>query len=162
MHTESLDYYWKLAKKLIMVHGYVGLLKDDENIGFVANALMNADLSFDPKIGILEGYRSMHARFAILKLIKKQKNKVKSQGLSIQKHDGSYLNKGEQVVECEEALEFIRKENLVSDSVLEQIKDRFMHSCSWAEVAKRHSITKQQAKLNVKHGLFKIRKRLCK
>ena len=77
MQTESLDFYWKLAKKLIITHGYTGLLKDNENIGYVANAIINADINYNPNIGILEGYRSMHAKFAILKLIKKHKKTKK-------------------------------------------------------------------------------------
>jgi hypothetical protein len=160
MQTESLDFYWKLAKKLIMVHGHAGLLRDDENIGYVANAVMNADISFNPKVGVIEGYRSMHGKFAVLKLIKKHRNKVKVKNIDTKKFDTPYKDNFENVVDCAEIFEFVSKANLVSDIVLEQIKDRFIRSFTWNEIGVKHKISKERAKLNVDNGMSAIRKKL--
>lgn len=160
MQTESLDFYWKLAKKLIMVHGYSALLKDNENIGYVATALIKADIDFDPKIGIIEGYRSMHGKYAILKLINKLK-KVKKEEFLDDKNVKSYKDQSQNVVDCEDLLTFVNDNKIISNDILEQIKDRYLNNYSWNEIATKFKITKQSAKLNVKRGIIKIRKRLC-
>jgi hypothetical protein len=163
MKTESLDYYWTLAKKLIMVHGHAGLLKDNEDIGYVASAVMEADNKFDPSIGVLEGYRSMHAKFAILKLIKKKKQKriIKTVSLDVKTTKISYEDQSFNTIDCDDVFNFSKLSEVLEESIIEQIKDRFLNSCTWEEIAEKHNITKQAAKLNVKHGLSKIRKSLC-
>lgn len=160
MQTESLDFYWKLAKKLIITHGYTGLLKDNENIGYVANAIINADINYNPNIGILEGYRSMHAKFAILKLIKKHKKTKKNKKLS-EKYDKSYKDTSQDSIDCEDIFSYIRDNNIVNLDILEQIKDRYINNYTWTEIADKFKITKQSVRLNVKHGLSKIKKKLC-
>lgn len=77
----SLDEYWKLAYKIIIKFKLFSLLKDSENIGEVAKALMWADTQYNhdthPHMSI-GSYRNLHVKRALSKLFKRMKSNHQS------------------------------------------------------------------------------------
>jgi hypothetical protein len=162
MQTETLDYYWNLAKKIIATHGHKGLLRDDANVGFVAGELMLADTRYNPTIGTKEGYRSMYGQYAVMDIINKKK-KITAKtpttyNIDDEKTDIEYLDKSHTIIDCDEVIDFIRENEIVPEPILEQIKDRYLSRHSYRTISKKFGIPKEEVKLNIRNGLSKIRK----
>jgi len=78
---KTLDEYYKEAKTLIRHYGYTGLLNDPNNIGDVANALMQAEIDFNGQ-GNLNGFRASRAKYKMGSLYHKLKKKsIKDQSI---------------------------------------------------------------------------------
>lgn len=158
--TESLDFYWKLARQLIRIYGRKSWLRDNEKIGHVANAIIRADVKYDSYTGSKEGYRLIYAKFAILKLFKKDKKLRKHESLTALKQEIYYNDSFIDEVDYIDLIEYIKKANIVSDVILQQIIDRVIYDHSIIEIADKYNITRQSVITNIDRGLKKIRKEI--
>lgn len=86
---ESLDNYYTIAKKMILVHAPTirsnlaeEMLANEDAVGNVAHALMMADWKFDGR-GNLYGYRKKMGRYAIQNYASRQKKETAKKNISI-------------------------------------------------------------------------------
>lgn len=189
---ESLEFYVNLSKKIIAKIAptfFAGLskqmLKDEDAIAFVANAIMMGDWRWDDTKGEnkshknLYSYRNQCAIWAIKTYITKQyklnhnKKKIKAthsltykdDDISLenivpdvtQKDPCSILIEQENLHYTQETINKLFESELISDKQKEYIKLYYFENMTLEQIGKKFHITREAVRQSIKTAINKIR-----
>lgn len=193
VNFESLDFYLNLARKIVAKIGptfFAGLskhmLKDEDAISFVANAIMMGDWRWkdenkdsEKPLKSLYSYRNQCAIWAIKTYVTKQyknnhsKKKIKTtHSLNYQEDDSSLENiiadnsqqepldiliETEDKTCCKELINDLLKCSLISDKQKEYIDLYYFQDMTLEKIGKKHGVTREAVRQSIKTALNKIR-----
>jgi RNA polymerase sigma factor (sigma-70 family) len=195
VNFESLDFYLNLARKIVAKIGptfFNGLskhmLKDEDAISFVANAIMMGDWRWkdeqhqdpDKHLKSLYSYRNQCAIWAIKTYVTKQyknnhnKKKIKAtHSLNHQEDDTNLENiiadtsqqepidiliHKENKNSCQQIIDDLLECSLISDKQKEYIKLYYFEDMTLEKIGKKYGITREAVRQSIKTALNKIRK----
>lgn len=188
---ESLDFYVNLAKKIIAKMGptfFAGLskqmLKDEDAIAFVANAIMMGDWRWkksetDQPHKNLYSYRNQCAIWAIKTYVTKQyrsnhtKKKIKTtHSLNHQEDDGSLENiiadvdqkdplsiiiEQEDLKDKQDIINKLFESDLISTKQKEYLKLYYFDNMTLEKIGKQFDVTREAVRQSIKTAITKIR-----
>jgi RNA polymerase sigma factor (sigma-70 family) len=187
MEFDNLSTYLTLAKKTIAKFGgsmypsaVKDMLKNEDVIADIANAIMYADWRWDSERKGFEGksktkysYRNQCAIWAIKTYMtnKHKKNKFKLSS-SLDKEESSYMSN----VACEntedpydyiediestnnlkEIFDSIFASDVLNDKQKEQIIEYYYNDKTLAQIGKKYGVTREAVRQNIQKGLNKIK-----
>jgi RNA polymerase sigma factor (sigma-70 family) len=167
---KGLRSYLKEAQGIIVKWGPVGLLYDDECIGYVAGKLMEADWKYDPDKGASETtWRILCGRWAIYNWLRDKKRDARRSPMSLNSPSAG----GES--ELWETIEDKRKSSeqpfgFSIEGVLSQLTKtqkeyvikHFKEGSSMSEIGKEKGISRQAVSIAIKSAIEKIKSEIKK
>jgi RNA polymerase sigma factor (sigma-70 family) len=193
VNFESLDFYLNLARKIVAKMGptfFDGLskhmLKDEDAISFVANAIMMGDWRWkeenkdsDKQLKSLYSYRNQCAIWAIQTYVTKQyknnhnKKKIKTtHSLNYQEDDTSlehiipdYSQKEpldilvdtEDKNSCRKLISDLLQCSIISDKQKEYIELYYFQDMTLEKIGKKYGVTREAIRQSIKTAILKIR-----
>lgn len=187
MEFDNLSTYITLAKKTIAKFGgsmypssVKDMLKNEDVIADIANAIMYADWRWDAERKGFEGksktkysYRNQCAIWAIKTYMtnRHKKNRFKLSS-SLDKEESTYMSN----VACEntedpydyiediestnnlkEIFESIFTSNILNDKQKQQMKEYYYNNKTLAQIGKEYGVTREAVRQNIQKGLKKIK-----
>jgi RNA polymerase sigma factor (sigma-70 family) len=160
---KNLKGYLAEAEGIIVKWGPIGLLYDNECVGYVASKLMEADWKYDPTKGASQTtWRILCGRWAIYNWIRDRKAQQKRTPMSLfsLSADGTEIW---EAVEDERANRKPQDENVeryyafLTERQKEYFIDHFKNGLSITEIGKKRKVSKQAVSDSIKQGVEKIR-----
>lgn len=165
---KGLKGYLKEAEGIIVKWGPLGLLYDNECVGYVASKLMEADWKYDPTKGASQTtWRILCGRWAIYNWIRDRNAQQKRTPISLfaLSSDGTEIW---ETIEDERANRKPEDEDIgryytfLTGKQKEYFEDHFKSGLSITEVGKKRKVSKQAVSDSIKQGVEKIKKCLRK
>tara|TARA_R100000808_G_scaffold16552_1_gene37294 strand:- start:3768 stop:4289 length:522 start_codon:yes stop_codon:yes gene_type:complete len=167
---KGLRDYLKEAQGIIVKWGPVGLLYDDECIGYVAGKMMEADWRYDATKGASPTtWRITCGRWAIYNWIRQKKNYAKKAPISLNAVGSS---EGAEIWETLEDHRNVSNKRLDVDykkhiSILSKIQKEYVvkhfeEGISMTDIANEKGVSRQAVSISIKGAVEKIRNALTK
>ena len=160
---KGLKGYLKEAQGIIVKWGPIGLLYDNDCVGYVASKLMEADWKYDPEKGASETtWRILCGRWAIYNWIRDRKAQHRKSPISLfsKSDDGTEIweniaDKREADVEGAEDTE--KYLNFLTEKQKEYFVDHFKDGLSITDIGKKRKVSKQAVSEAIKQGVERIK-----
>lgn len=162
----TLDEYLTGASKLLSLYGYNCHKKDEDAISFVASYMMKADQTWDGHSSSRDTWRFNQARFAIMKLKTKYRNRKKLVSLNtVINHKGNRDVILSDVIEDRNNYETIEnfneimyraKQNL-SSKQFECLSLHYVDGMTLDKIGDKLGITKQAVSLHIIKAVQKLK-----
>ena len=165
---KGLKGYLKEAQVIIVKWGPIGLLYDDECVGYVAGKLLEADWKYDPEKGASQTtWRILCGRWAIYNWIRQRKQQVKKAPVSLNSVSPSGNSEVWETLADERNLSESREEINIEQPMLrlstiqrEYILKHFREGISMSDIAKEKGITRQAVSISIKGAVEKLKSEL--
>ena len=160
---KGLKGYLKEAEGIIVKWGPLGLLYDNECVGYVASKLMEADWKYDPTKGASETtWRILCGRWAIYNWIRDRNAQQKRTPTSLfsKSDDGSEIWETIADKRVDKTLDdenTDRYYTFLTERQKEYFIDHFKNGMSITDIGKKRKVSKQAVSDSIKQGVEKIK-----
>ena len=167
---KGLRGYLKEAQGIIVKWGPVGLLYDDECIGYVAGKLMEADWKYDPSKGASETtWRILCGRWAIYNWLREKKRDARRSPMSLNSPSIGGESELWETIEdkrkvSEQQDEFNTEDMMstITEIQREYITKHFKEGISMSDIGKQKGISRQAVSISIKSAIEKIKSEIKK
>ncbi len=168
---ETLKWYLDNARNAIKVFGRPYMLKDEDIVSHIANAMMVADQKYDGTTGSREGFRWARAEFAIRKI---RSRKAKDKGYTIFSLNTERGEQGEYSdVLTKDKMPKTQRDTVIPDVIAmvegaEYLTDRekfcvlnkYVEAKTLQEIGDELGTTRENARQAIENALTKLRKHM--
>ena len=167
---KGLRDYLKEAQGIIVKWGPVGLLYDDECIGYVAGKLMEADWKYDPNKGASETtWRILCGRWAIYNWLREIKRDARRSPMSLNSPSiGGESELWETVEDRRKVSQHQDKFNIedmlstITKIQKEYVIKHFKEGISMSDIGKEKGVSRQAVSIAIKSAIEKIKSEIKK
>ena len=167
---KGLTGYLKEAQGIIVKWGPIGLLYDDECIGYVAGKLMEADWKYDPEKGASKTtWRILCGRWAIYNWLREKKRDSRRNPMSLNSPSVGGESELWETIEdkrnfSEQPLGFNVGDVLsaLTKTQKEYVTKHFKEGLSMSEIGKEKGVSRQAVSIAIKSAVEKIKSEIKK
>jgi len=167
---KGLAGYLKEAQGIIVKWGPIGLLYDDECIGYVAGKLMEADWKYDPEKGASKTtWRILCGRWAIYNWLRDKKRDARRSPMSLNSLSAGGESELWETIEdernsSERPLDFNINGVLstLTKTQKEYVIKHFKEGISMSEIGKEKKVSRQAVSIAIKSAVEKIKSEIKK
>lgn len=166
---ETLGWYLDNARNAIKIFGRPYMLKDEDVISNVANAMMVADQQYDGVTGSREGFRWDRAEYAIRKILSssKKKKNVTVYSINTDRADGREYSeiltrdknpKSHAIIP--DVVSMVETADYLTDGERFCILNKYVKSKTLQEIGGELGTTRENARQIIERGLAKLRRHM--